>query len=791
LLRAVKITGFTINWGAHLSTLAARVWMLHGMEVIKIQANKEQRLLNNHLVKREGSGSYKDNAHLMDIYSFPGYQVEIEVPTNPDGSSRQVILDEDLRGEMDPVILGERGVSVDEIPAGKEKLPGDDWVDGEDLGVEDNTHPEDVGPVKMTTPEPREKVWLASDVHQTSPVPYSDVDTTTAGPNTSTVRAPRAQSTKRQGRSMETSDGTIISEAKLGTIPYMVVWMVLLYTILAFQVNGALALSDHDKQIISYNCGNPSRIQAYDTSEQNHWCDLDPLIDDTNTEVTITNVSYVLLQKVPRVQIKIRTCKVTETVVPMYCGHYDHQTMVHPWPNGEFQQWWLNKEYNSSVSSRHPLMVNATIIILVEPLGRTWVTETGKVKCKGKKFDYQDKHYEDLVISHQIAIALVEDMALINLDGTLITHQEEIILACQASENSCTTDRATYLWDNPTEQEKCIYFENRRTKGTVVTTEAGDSRYMSTDGSMVRLLLKEEHITACGRLVTGTNYPTLFLAKPQYNPSIGCRLNPMDATIYTYVNAQDEYLYHSRKVGKLEERAIIRAEFCHGSQQQKLTAYASLAAEQRIQINGQKEALGGGKFVTASGEAWNVYMCKAMVARAREVGQCMTALPITLGAKEYRTYLAVWTRSTNPIKDDLIETLRLNLSLFVEPKTRMLTTVGTKIPCGGPFQPRYKNLNGRWIKTSPTLQLTTTPIDVAKLTKDWDEVMPSNWKVLNFGFCGIYEDKAVLDIEQFFQTPRAMTGIAISLTRQLIHTGLGALEPGHLFTELEDIEWTL
>jgi hypothetical protein len=104
LLRAVKITGFVIKWGAHLSTLAAGVWMLHGMVVIKIQANKEQRLLDNHLVKGKGSKRHKDNAHLMDIFFFPGYQVEIEVPTNRDGSSRQVILDKDLRGEMDPVV---------------------------------------------------------------------------------------------------------------------------------------------------------------------------------------------------------------------------------------------------------------------------------------------------------------------------------------------------------------------------------------------------------------------------------------------------------------------------------------------------------------------------------------------------------------------------------------------------------------------------------------------------------------------------------------------------------------
>jgi hypothetical protein len=184
-------------------------------------------------------------------------------------------------------------------------------------------------------------------------------------------------------------------------------------------------------------------------------------------------------------------------------------------------------------------------------------------------------------------------------------------------------------------------------------------------------------------------------------------------------------------------------------------------------------------------------MCKAMVAKAREVGRCMTVLPITLGANEYRTYLAAWTGSTNMINDELIEILRMNASLFVETKTRMLTAVGTQIPCGEPFQPRYKNLNVQWIETSPTLQLAVTPIDVADLTEDWDEVMPIDEEVLDFGLGGIYDRQVVLDIKEFLQTLRATTGVAMFLARQSIHTGLGALEPGNLFTELEDIKWTL
>jgi hypothetical protein len=230
--------------------------------------------------------------------------------------------------------------------------------------MDDNTHPEDISPVKMTTPVPKEKIWLASDVRWTSPVPYSKLDTTTAKPGTSTVRAPRAQSTKRQGRSMVTSKGAVISEARLGTIPYMAAWVMFLYVLLALQLNSSMALSDHDRQVIAYNCGNPSRIQAYDTGELNHCCDLNPLLDDTNTDITMTNVSYVLLQKVPRVRIKIRTCKVTKTVVPMYCGHYDHQTMVTPLAKWEVpskapvhlcQQWWLNKESPALVAGSTPM----------------------------------------------------------------------------------------------------------------------------------------------------------------------------------------------------------------------------------------------------------------------------------------------------------------------------------------------------------------------------------------------------------------------------------------------------
>jgi hypothetical protein len=457
LKRAVRVTGFVIKWGARLATLEAGMWMLHGMVVIKIQADKKSMLHNNHIQKREGK---EENAHLMDIYSFPGYQVEVEVATNINSSSKPVILEAAIKDVMDPVILGDAGVSVYEIPAEKVKLPVDDWVDVEDLGLDDNTHPSDTDPVEMATPAPSQKVWLASDVNRVNPVPYGKAVTTTGRldlgmedpterSDVSTAETPRMRPTKRQGRSFM-AEGELIAEANVGTIPYMAMWVLFLCALLSTLCHPAMALLDHDRQVVAYDCGKPTDMQAYDIGERNHWCDLNPLMDLTNTDITMTNVLYVLLQKVPRVRIKIRTCKIVQTVVPLYCGHYDHQTFVTPLaergvpskvPVHHCQQYWLNKEYISQVASRHPLQVNATTIVLVETKGRTWVTEEGEVKCKGEKFDYEGKHYEDLVICHQLAITLVEDTALINLDGTLTTNQEEIILDCKDSDNACATAR--------------------------------------------------------------------------------------------------------------------------------------------------------------------------------------------------------------------------------------------------------------------------------------------------------------------------------------------------------------
>jgi hypothetical protein len=52
---------------------------------------------------------YPDDAHFMDIYSFPEYQVEVEVVMIVDGPSKPVTLDEAIKDVVDPVILRNTG----------------------------------------------------------------------------------------------------------------------------------------------------------------------------------------------------------------------------------------------------------------------------------------------------------------------------------------------------------------------------------------------------------------------------------------------------------------------------------------------------------------------------------------------------------------------------------------------------------------------------------------------------------------------------------------------------------
>jgi hypothetical protein len=126
--------------------------------------------------------------------------------------------------------------------------------------------PKDVNPVEMATPAPSQKIWLASDVNRVGPVPYSKagkVDNATEQPDVSTARTPRTRPTKRQGRSFR-AEGEIISEANLGTIPYMTIWVMFLCVLLSMMCHPTMALQDHDKQVIAYDCGKLTDLQAYD-----------------------------------------------------------------------------------------------------------------------------------------------------------------------------------------------------------------------------------------------------------------------------------------------------------------------------------------------------------------------------------------------------------------------------------------------------------------------------------------------------------------------------------------------
>jgi hypothetical protein len=88
-------------------------------------------------------------------------------------------LDEAIKDVVDPVILGNTGVSVYEIPMEKIKLPMDDGVNVKDLGVDDNDYPNETDPVEMATPAPNQKVWLDSDVNRLNPMPYEKAVATT------------------------------------------------------------------------------------------------------------------------------------------------------------------------------------------------------------------------------------------------------------------------------------------------------------------------------------------------------------------------------------------------------------------------------------------------------------------------------------------------------------------------------------------------------------------------------------------------------------------------------------
>jgi hypothetical protein len=84
------------------------------------------------------------------------------------------------------------------------------------------------------------------------------------------------------------------------------------------------ALFGEERTFTAYDCSIPSRMRVIRARTQEDCSRRTPVLR------TKKDIRYHLLQEVPFFRVPARKCAMTRSKIPLYCGHYDHQTLATP-----------------------------------------------------------------------------------------------------------------------------------------------------------------------------------------------------------------------------------------------------------------------------------------------------------------------------------------------------------------------------------------------------------------------------------------------------------------------------
>ena len=476
--------------------------------------------------------------------------------------------------------------------------------------------------------------------------------------------------------------------------------------------------------------------------------------------------TYQVLSMHNDIRVNGTRCVMTKTRTAFYCGVYDHQTHLPSQSYVEAPRAVSIEEcrgYVQTLEYKHrdhkpvALLHNSVNLIRFEERGVVY-TSNGEVKCRGDDTVIDGVLIEDLVVSVQLKLTLSDEL-LVFKEATTIAHTSDVRVPCEPNTGGCQTATATFLWTKP--PSDCDLLLTKEITGTEATDNEA-TVFMSTDGTAVRLILEGEH-SRCGRIVTSTNYPDIFLYSTTRRHQFQPQSTEGQLSLTTFVKNRDDYVYHHAMQQVAEEfRAVIGQE-CHVREQQSRLAFWV----QQQNPGATTWVLGNGTFATAAGEVLYQYHCQEVLVVGQDRDTCFQELPVR-------------RVSLGPQGNER--------PLFMEPLTHRLTHQGIPKPCSDTFVAKYKSMQHGWIMASPRLLATSTPKEVrdtSRVTLEYD-VSP------DFTTGGLYTNAQLTEIETYLEFSRTKEALGAQLATQNTQQWAGqGISPGQLFPDaFPNISWT-
>ena len=545
--------------------------------------------------------------------------------------------------------------------------------------------------------------------------------------------------------------------------------------------NFGLDKTPDPRHLVAYDCSSPMGLTPIQAQSENFACKEPPEPREQR------NATFLLLQKRATIPVDTLQCHAQQTVLPFYCGMFSH---------GVFAPNWMKEREEVPISATECRRLHKTLTY-IDPRGGThtlqpntknkvYFNEAGfvrvvknSVQCTGTTITKGDKTYDHMVVPVAMTISLFHQPAEIQDSGLVHVLRPDVLMDCPEKEGSCSTaHHGTFVWTP--QKDTCHYALSRRVEGIVITDNHGTDTFMSTDGSLVRLLIKEP-ISKCGVVLLATNYDLLFLSRDLRHPPF-TPLRPEDVSVITYCNQQDGWLMGTLTQFVRREFNSLHTQNCKTQLSRENLAYDSLLADQHGSVDGDTASLGGGMFVSTAGEVWYRFRCRRIIVQARTSDKCYSSIPVLLSPHDERRYRTQRNLS-----------LHEPLDFFVASHSRRLTTIGINIPCSSVFHPMYRGLNGNWIKLSPAISFIQPPpvMDAQSLASLVLEDIPDP----DFDHGGIYDSAVIRAIDSRTTSSRTIQDVENSIAQKVqttnwqsgVNSTLQLFTPDNLFQFAESM----
>ena len=373
------------------------------------------------------------------------------------------------------------------------------------------------------------------------------------------------------------------------------------------------------------------------------------------------------------------------------------------------------------------LKMNATIQTSLLVAGT--IDKSGN--CENGNLVY-DKGTLNGLVFRDYEITLTEGMAVI--DTTTGMTKFTTTHGCRLFENHCSIADLGDVYVHPYIHNNCderLYKAIFEGQASITFNDDGSykSVLVETEDLAFDLLVKD-HERVCGRLIHHTEHPSLLLDLHEDGMFMRNMESVRGNEIKVLTHMNSKFLYFSKKTAEnfeSLEKALAQKRCQHESETIKnRAALASLDPDLfAFTMNGNQPGTSG----KLSGEILHLFKCvPKSVVRRNNTQTCFEEMPVTYEGKNF----------------------------FVTPKNRILTPIGSPVPCNDPYPPCF-NLGKTWFSLTPNVKLCPEPSPIQL------EINQTIWKYRNMkalARAGIYTTEDMEAYEKGLVMPSETRGRA-------------------------------